>query len=78
MKFLEDFVIGVRVVDINVIDKDFGLDGIFIYFIISGNEDNNFGINFSIGIIIVKNELDYEIVVRYFFVIWVSDNVLFV
>lgn len=74
VKIPEDTAIGSRVADINATDKDFGLDGILTYSITSGNEDNNFGINPSTGIITVKNELDYETVVRYSLVIRVSDN----
>ena len=74
VKIPEDLAIGARVADINATDKDFGPDGILTYSIISGNEDNNFGINPSTGIITVKNELDYETVVRYSLVIRVSDN----
>lgn len=74
VKLPEDLAIGARVADINATDKDFGPDGILTYSIISGNEDNNFGINPSTGIITVKNELDYETVVRYSLVIRVSDN----
>lgn len=74
VKIPEDTTIGARVADINATDKDFGPDGILTYSIISGNEDNNFGINPSTGIITVKNELDYETVVRYSLVIRVSDN----
>lgn len=74
VKIPEDTAIGARVADINATDKDFGPDGILTYSIISGNEDNNFGINPSTGIITVKNELDYETVVRYSLVIRVSDN----
>ena len=74
VKIPEDTAIGSRVADINATDKDFGLDGILTYSITSGNEDNNFGINPSTGIITVKNELDYETVGRYSLVIRVSDN----
>ena len=74
VKIPEDTAIGSRVADINATDKDFGLDGILTYSITSRNEDNNFGINPSTGIITVKNELDYETVVRYSLVIRVSDN----
>lgn len=74
VKIPEDLAIGARVADINATDKDFGPNGILTYSIISGNEDNNFGINPSTGIITVKNELDYETVVRYSLVIRVSDN----
>ena len=74
VKIPEDLAIGARVANINATDIDFGPDGILTYSIISGNEDNNFGINPSTGIITVKNELDYETVVRYSLVIRVSDN----
>ena len=74
VKIPEDTAIGGRVADINATDKDFGLDGILTYTITSGNEDNKFNINPSTGIITVKNELDYETVVRYSLVIRVSDN----
>ena len=74
VKIPEDTAIGARVADINATNKDFGPDGILTYSIINGNADNNFGINPSTGIITVKNELDYETVVRYSLVIRVSDN----
>ena len=74
VKISEDTAIGARVADVNATDKDFGLDGILTYSIISGNEDDKFDINPSTGIITVRNELDYETVVRYSLVIRVSDN----
>lgn len=74
VKIPEDTAIGARVADINATDKDFGLDGILMYSIISGNEGNKFDINPSTGIITVENELDYETVVRYSLVIQVTDS----
>lgn len=46
-----------------------------MYFIIFGNDGNYFVINFNIGVILVNCELDYEIIVWYFFGVWVSDSV---
>lgn len=74
VKIPENTAIGCRVADINATDKDFGLDGKLTYSIITGNEDDKFDINPSTGIITVKNELDYETVVRYSLVVRVSDN----
>jgi len=74
VKISEDAAIGARVADVNATDKDFGRDGILTYSIISGNEDDKFDINPRAGIITVKNELDYETVVRYSLVIRISDN----
>ena len=74
VKIPESTAVGCRVADINATDKDFGLDGKLTYSIIAGNEDNKFDINPSTGIMTVKNELDYETVVRYSLVVRVSDN----
>lgn len=74
VKIPENTAVGSRVADINATDKDFGLDGKLTYSIITGNEDDKFDINPSTGIITVKNELDYETVVRYSLEVRVSDN----
>jgi len=74
VKISEDAAVGARVADVNATDKDFGRDGILTYSIISGDDDDKFDINPRTGIITVKNELDYETVVRYSLVIRVSDN----
>ena len=74
VKISEDAAVGARVADVNATDKDFGRDGILTYSIISGDDDDKFDINPRTGIITVKNELDYETVVRYSLVIRISDN----
>lgn len=74
VKISEGAAIGSKVTEINATDKDFGLDGVLTYSIITGNEGNKFVINPNTGVITVQNKLDYETVVRYSLGIQVSDN----
>lgn len=60
--FIIFFIVGKGVVKIQVIDCDLGENGCVIYFIILGNLDGYFSLNFSIGELIILKSFDLEFV----------------
>ncbi|XP_070557466.1 protocadherin Fat 4-like [Ptychodera flava] len=69
----EDTAIGTSIYSILATDPDRHQDGSLYYKIVSGNDDNMFGVNSANGKIYVANNLDRELLDTYSLVVEVND-----
>ncbi|XP_077987043.1 cadherin-23-like [Glandiceps talaboti] len=69
----EDVPVGESIYTVLATDADLHQDGSLMFEILSGNDDNIFGINSANGKIYLANNLDRESVDVHTLIIWVSD-----
>lgn len=69
----EDVKIGIILFQVIVIDSDFGLNGVVRFFIISGDDNADFSMDFSSGVLRVQKNLDFERVNKYILIIQAED-----
>lgn len=70
----EDDSVGNVLLHVTATDKDIGLNGIVRYFIIGGDDNYDFSIDQSSGILRIQKSLDYERKTEYNLVIQAEDN----
>ncbi|XP_053399963.1 cadherin-related tumor suppressor-like [Mercenaria mercenaria] len=70
----EDVDIGTTLLQVSATDIDIGLNGIVKFFIISGDDNSDFSLDQSSGVIRVQKSLDYERVTKYNLIIQAEDS----
>lgn len=70
----EDVTIGQQLLQVSATDIDTGLNGIIKYYIISGDENYDFSLDQSSGMLRVQKSLDYERVKSYRLIVQAEDS----
>lgn len=70
----EDVSIGTTLLQVSATDLDFGLNGTVKYFIIGGDDNYDFSLDQSSGVLRVQKNLDYERVSEYKLIIQAEDS----
>lgn len=70
----EDVDIGTTLLQVSATDIDIGLNGIVKFFIISGDDNSDFSLDQSSGVLRVQKSLNYERVTKYNLVIQAEDS----
>lgn len=70
----ENVDIGTTLLQVSATDIDIGLNGIVKFFIISGDDNSDFSLDQSSGVLRVQKSLDYERITKYNLVIQAEDS----
>lgn len=70
----EDVTVGRQLLQVSATDIDIGLNGIIKYYIISGDDNNDFSLDQSSGWLRVQKSLDYERVKSYKLIVQAEDS----